>query len=145
MALHKCYECENSVSTDALCCPNCGAPTKNMKPIKRSQLSNKALWVIALTAGVAIIVGLIIYYQSDSDYRVAMTSNDIELISKSIDSINDPVKLYKISERCGRKAEALGDYKEEGKIVPASLAWRILSLHSLERIIKIEKDQKNKN
>ena len=50
MALKKCRECGNEISTKAAACPNCGAPGK-----KQKKPTSLLTWVV-----VVLIVGAVI-------------------------------------------------------------------------------------
>ena len=54
MALQKCRECGNRISTKAKACPSCGAPIK-----KRSSLPARGCATILVIFGIIVIVGLL--------------------------------------------------------------------------------------
>lgn len=65
MALVKCHECGKDISTEALACPNCGAPTD---PSKKQTLSAKEAGSPILGLIVLIlIVGIVISTCSSDD------------------------------------------------------------------------------
>jgi hypothetical protein len=61
MALSKCNECGGSVSTSALTCPHCGAPT--VTSVNAEKRKNKiALWGFFGGGTIATIAATVAYY-----------------------------------------------------------------------------------
>jgi hypothetical protein len=73
-----------------------------------------------------------------------MTSNDIELIRKAINSINDPAKLDKISERGEREANAFKEYKGDLNSFQKQMGWMSIMLQAAEKAMNITRDKKIK-
>jgi DNA-directed RNA polymerase subunit RPC12/RpoP len=74
MALIKCEECGNDVSTEAKACPKCGAKIKYKKPTSRTTMIIGGLFAISMVAGIATSNNAAVEKQSaEAARKAAMT------------------------------------------------------------------------
>jgi len=67
MALVKCKECGNTVSTKAQACPHCGAVRKRKPPFARNRRPSYGCGLFALMLIGFLIIGIVIVFLEDSD------------------------------------------------------------------------------
>lgn len=131
MALVNCSECNKKVSSDAINCPNCGAPI-DLEKIKKKQKEGGKGCIIAI--GVIIILSLVINTCNHSKSKsitpeTTYTTPVIDTIAqkKQLDSIN---KAYEKEEAKFKKTKAGKIYKkhpdwtkEECQLVSDKKIW----------------------
>lgn len=138
MALIKCKECGHDVSSEASQCPNCGFP------VKTSSNKSRKKWLVG---GIVVLVTLsiLIAVIYNSSFKIAMTSYDYKEVGKSISAINNPRKLWLISDRCSRLAElnklksdiTTDNNQKKSDSLVAAINWNSLALEADEKILAI--------
>jgi len=72
MALIKCHECQNQVSSTATACPHCGAPILGSvgagSPLSTVQLTSKSLKMQIILSLIVFFIGVLLFLNSFFSY-----------------------------------------------------------------------------
>lgn len=119
MALVKCSECKNMVSSTAETCPKCGAKVDLMKIKENTKNTNKGCLIIA---GGVLFIGLISSLFKGNDSTEVNTTSDDTYVSAPVDSVAQKRILDSIN-KADEIADAAFKKTKAGKIQAKHPEW----------------------
>ncbi len=100
MGLLKCDECGHLISSMAKSCPNCGIPRSSPNHDEKAKRpTSLRIWSIALGCFAGLLLLFFLFHREEYCYQIAMTSDNLHIVSIAWKFVNDCDKLDKIFDR----------------------------------------------